>query len=60
MTLGIFQLLLGSVAARTQQGYDWDLSRHARNKVMTGEWDPGDELNRRQKNRGSISRGSIL
>ena len=25
MTLGIFQLLLGSVAARTQQGYDWGM-----------------------------------
>ena len=25
MTLGIFQLLLGAVAARTQQGYDWGM-----------------------------------
>jgi uncharacterized MAPEG superfamily protein len=25
VTLGIFQLLLGSVAARTQQGYDWGM-----------------------------------
>ena len=34
--LGIFQLLLGSVAARTQQGYDWGMGPRDEESPVSG------------------------